>query len=152
MSTPFASQVEKMIPIPFDLPNEVTIKKLPGRHLEKAKNAFLASLVAGVQERGGAQVQKEMQDLWNDPKAAEQVEQIKADPLNGYDKYVLIEHGLVTWTYRQQVSAESIGDLDEDMVDWLAREILKLTKPKLFLSADEQMELEKNDYAPLPTH
>lgn len=151
MSTPFASQVEKTLEIPFDLPHEVTIKKLPGRHLQKAKDVFLAGLVEGVQSRGGAKVQKEMQELWHDPDSKKTIEKIQADPLNGYDRYTIVEHGLVRWTYREPVSLESINDLDDEAVDWLAREILRLTKPKLFQTAEEQEEAEKNDYAPLLT-
>jgi hypothetical protein len=146
----FASRTVKTIPIPFDPPHEVTIQKLAGRHLAKAKNAFLASLFDGVRDRGGAAVQKEMQALFgNDDKAKKaeaeaEVEKVKADPLNGYDKHTLISCGVKSWTYEAPIDEGAINDLDEEAVDFFAREIMLLTKPSLFQTAQDAEDAQKN--------
>lgn len=131
----FASRTTITVDLPFDPPHHVVVQKLAGRHLEKARSAFLTQLMLGVQERGGAAVQKELMELFADRSAAKQVEQVKSDPLNGFDKYSLVRYGVKAWSYPEPVTPEAIEDLDEDAVDFLAAEILKLSKPGLFQTA-----------------
>ena len=103
---PFASRTQKTIDIPFDLPNTVTIRKLAGRHLGRANQEFLNTLIAAVHARGGAKVQKDLEELFaKDPKkAANDIGEVKADPLNGYDKYFICAKGIVAWTYAESLS------------------------------------------------
>jgi hypothetical protein len=143
----------------------VTIRKLAGRHLERARNAFMADLFHGVQERGGAAVQKDLQLLFAPDKDSaasamqEQVEKLKSDPLNGLDPYVVAQGGIVAWTYPESLAVElvadekgnqvprvrAIDDLDEDAVQWFATEIMRLTKPSLFQTKAEVEAERKND-------
>jgi len=163
MASPFASRVVVTLPIPFDLPHEVTIRKLAGRHLERARNAFMTGLFLDVQARGGAAVQKDMQTLFkkDDEDAdavAEKVKAAEADPLNGFDTYVLAQGGIVAWSYPESLMPErtvegdsilmrvrAIDDLDEDAVRWFATEIMRLTKPSLFQTKAEAEADRKND-------
>jgi len=163
MASPFASRVVVTMPIPFDLPNEVTIRKLAGRHLERARNAFMTGLFLDVQARGGAAVQKDMQTLFkkDDEDAdavAEKVKAAEADPLNGFDTYVLAQGGIVAWSYPESLMPErtvegdsilmrvrAIDDLDEDAVRWFATEVMRLTKPSLFQTKAEAEADRKND-------
>jgi len=163
MASPFASRVVVTLPIPFDLPHEVTIRKLAGRHLERARNAFMTGLFLDVQARGGAAVQKDMQTLFkkDDEDAdavAEKVKAAEADPLNGFDTYVLAQGGIVAWSYPESLMPErtvegdsilmrvrAIDDLDEDAVRWFATEIMRLTKPSLFQTKSEAEADRKND-------
>ena len=185
MGSIFASRTQVTIPIPFDSPNEVTIQKLTGRQLGKAQQAFFNELIAGVQERGGAKVQKDIQTLFEKDKTSVDVEvaKVQADPLNGYDPYVLILYGVKAWTYPESLKPVMVVDeeserlveavkavaafldnkgliadaidkvmsvakvmrwripaveaLDAEAVDFFAREVLKLTKPSLFLNTEE---------------
>jgi len=150
----FASRTTLTLDIPFDLPHTVTIQKLAGRHLAKAHQAYMAGLFSEVQERGGAKVQKDMQQLFGgdaeqtDEEKAEaktQIEKVKNDPLNGYDKYTLVQAGVKAWSYDVKVSPEAIDDLDDDAVTFFATEIMRVTKPALFLSKDEREAERKND-------
>ena len=163
MASPFASRVVVTLPIPFDLPHEVTIRKLAGRHLERARNAFMTGLFLDVQARGGAAVQKDMQTLFkkDDEDAdavAEKVKAAEADPLNGFDTYVLAQGGIVAWSYPESLMPErtvegdsilmrvrAIDDLDEDAVRWFATEVMRLTKPSLFQTKAEAEADRKND-------
>ena len=160
MASPFASRVVVTLPIPFDAPHEVTIRKLAGRHLERARNAFMTDLFLDVQARGGASVQKDMQQLFEkDAKdVAEKIEKQKADPLNGFDPYVIAQGGIVAWSYPESLAVElvtdekgnriprvaAIDDLDEDAVQWFATEIMRLTKPALFQTDEEAEAARKN--------
>jgi len=163
MASPFASRVVVTIPIPFDPPHEVTLRKLAGRHLERARNAFMTGLFLDVQARGGAAVQKDMQTLFvkDAPNKAEveaEVQKVAADPLNGYDSYVLAQGGIVAWSYPESLMPErtvegdsilmrvqAIDDLDEDAIRFFATEIMRLTKPALFQTEAEVKAERKND-------
>lgn len=166
MASPFASRVRVTLAIPFDPPNEVTIQKLSGRHLERARNVFMTGLFLDVQARGGAAVQKDMQTLFkkDDPAAAkeaeEQVKKVQANPLNGFDPYVIAQAGIVSWTYPESLTPErvvtdtagstemrvqALDDLDEDALNWFATEIMRITKPSLFQTPEEEAAERKND-------
>ena len=164
MASPFASRVTVTIPIPFDPPHEVTIRKLAGRHLERARNAFMTSLFLDVQARGGAAVQKDMQTLFvkDAPNKAEveaEMHKVAADPLNGYDPYVIAQGGIVAWTYPESLAVElvtdekgnriprvtAIDDLDEEAIRFFATEVMRLTKPSLFQTPAEVEAERKND-------
>lgn len=160
----FASRTTKTIEIPFDPPHTVTIQKLSGRHLVRAHETFFNELVAGVQARGGARVQKELQDLWatdkDDTKKA--IEAVQADPLNGYDKYALLYGGIKSWSYPESLERvpvqelneagqlvtvmriPAIDDLDDEAVAFFATEIMRLTKPSLFQTEEEAKAEQKN--------
>jgi hypothetical protein len=148
----FASRITKTIPIPFDPPHEVTLQKLAGRHLGKAHDAFLADLYQGVRDRGGSAVQKDMQALFEGDKKADAeaaVAKVQADPLNGYDPYVLVRHGVKGWSYDTPLSPEAIEDLDDEAVTFFATEIMRLTKPALFQTEEAAKAAQKEtDAAP----
>lgn len=143
----FASRTTKEIDIPFDPPHTATIQKLTGRQLGKAQQAFFNELIADMQQRGGAKVQKDIQSLYEtDPsKMAEEVKKAKANPLNGFDPYLLIAAGVKKWSYTdRECGPEAFEDLDAESVEFFAREVLRLTKPSLFLTADEAKAEQKN--------
>lgn len=131
----FASRTQQTVPIPFDEPHTVTIRKLAGRHLQAAREASQAAAVAAVARMGGAAFQRELQAAGgNDPAAVVAlVAAQQADPLNGLDRYVVLAKGIVAWTYVDEagaplpVSAAAIDDLDEQAADFLARAIVALS-------------------------
>lgn len=125
----------------------------------------MATLFMDVQARGGAAVQKDMQQLFAKDKDAgertaidEEVKKQAADPLNGYDPYVVAQHGIVSWSYPEPLTVDldtddrgnrvprvrAIDDLDEDAVRWFATEIMRLTKPALFQTDAEAAADRKN--------
>ena len=74
----------------------------------------------------------------------EQQQIVNRDPVQGYDQAVLCQHGILSWSYDVKPSREAVDDLDEDTRYALAREILKLSRPKLFQSADDAEAARKN--------
>ncbi len=159
----FASDTTKTLEIPFDPPHTVTIRKLTGKKLVKAQKAFFNELIAEVQSRGGAKVQKDIEQLFDkSAKTEAEIAKVKADPLNGYDKHALIAAGVVAWSYPRGLEpvavteqtadgrevtvmiVPAIDDLDDEAVAFFATEVLRLTKPSLFLSAEEAKAEQKN--------
>lgn len=154
----FASRTTKTIEILFDPPHVVTIVKLAGRHLERASQENTFGAVDTLKRLGGPAFQKELASVGDPEAQAAAVKKRQADPLNAYDPYVLLRFGIKAWTYDESlvpvnVIEESgvsvsriaaIEDLDEEAVDFLAREILRLSKPSLFVDADAAAVAEKN--------
>jgi hypothetical protein len=82
---------------------------------------------------------------------AAKVKAAEADPLNGFDPYVVAQGGIVAWSYPESLAVDlvtddkgnriprvqAIDDLDEDAIRFFATEIMRLTKPDLFKTKDE---------------
>lgn len=165
----FASRTVNTIPIPFDPPNTVTIKKLSGGHIERAQKNFFNGLVGDIQARGGASVQRDIETLFkkeptDDAKETLNVavEEVKKDPMNGYDKATLVRYGVSAWTYPESLvpvpviekdergrdvtvmRVPALDDLTDEALDFFAEQVLRLTRPQLFQSKDDQDAEQKN--------
>jgi len=143
----FASQTTSdPIPIPFDPPHTVTVRKLTGRELERAQQAHMIGIVSGSARTWAARFSAMAKT--GDPKAME----LLNDPLLGYDREAVIRSGLVAWSYSQPIAAvppsektpDAIADLDDEAMDFIAREIMRRTKPSLFQTDAEREEARKN--------
>lgn len=134
----FSSETTVTIPVPFDAPHTVTLQKLTGRDLERAQAAHLEDLIAGRSPRGLARVFRRVLD---GAPQADAMAQHQPDPLEGYDRLSLVRGGLKAWSYDKEIVGV-IADLDDEALEFFATEILKLTKPGLFLT-DEEREAKK---------
>lgn len=56
----------------------------------------------------------------------------------------VVRAGLKTWTVDAPVTPETIDDLDGEALNHFATEIMRLTKPELFQTAEEQEAAQKN--------
>ena len=145
MASPFASlTTSDPIPLPFDEGQWIKVRKLTGQEHEAAQ---LAHRVAFVRNDKWAGVFRESLDKGLD---ATRIQRALADPLTGYDRIALVRAGLVAWSYERPIKPQTdpaddaIADLDDDALEFIAREVLKRTKPGLFLSKDEQEHERKN--------
>jgi hypothetical protein len=142
MSSPFASHTTSdPIPLPFDPPHTVTVRKLTGREIEAAAAAHRGQFASNNPRRWPTLLKRALEHGAADP----EVTRALADPLLGYDRYALVRSGLVAWSYPQAVkpllvatgttaavTLDAIEDLDDEAVDFIATEVLRLTKPRLF--------------------
>lgn len=148
MASPFASLVvSERIPLPFDEGQWIVVRKLTGRQHEQAQTAHRAGFVAGDKWAGFFRA-----TAGTGPNSKE-VQRVLADPLTGYDRYELVRLGLVAWSYDRPIAPvkvdgqpdqNAIEDLDDDAVDFIAREVLKLTKPSLFVEPADAEEEKKS--------
>lgn len=131
----FASQTQDTIPIPFDAPHTVTIQKLTGRAIELSAEKHYDDFIAGRRPRGWpALFQRAMVDgLATAQDAAKAIR----DPLAGYDRLSIAQHGVTAWSYPRPVTPAAIADLDDEALEWMAVEVMKLTKPALFQTVEE---------------
>jgi len=154
MGSPFASQTQsEPIPLPFDPPHWVIVRKLTGREIEDAADAHRGQVASGSARAWPATLRRMLEKGASDPEVLKAV----ADPLLGYDRYKLVRSGIVSWSYPLPVKrtetiatgttvvtvVDAVEDLDDEAVDFIAREVLKLTKPGAFLATREEGEAEK---------
>lgn len=139
----FTSRVTKVLDVPNDAPNTITIRKLAPKALDAATKERQRQVIATFREMGGA---KGLAELKGDakPKGDDEKpdEPAKVDPMGPYDEVTLIIKGVTGWTSTEspfdgQVTTEQAEDLDEETRDWLANEILQLAKPSLYRTDDE---------------
>jgi hypothetical protein len=148
MGSPFASHTQSTVPLPCDPPHTITIRKLTGREIEQAQEAHRSNLGS---PRSWAATFRRMLEKGSatDPDVLQAIR----DPLTGYDRYALVRAGLVAWSYPQALKftpsdkvdgkVDAIEDLDDEALDFIATEVLRLTKPQLFMTSAEDAEVEK---------
>lgn len=162
MGSIFASQTQQTISISFDPPNTVTIRRLTGREVEAAQEAHRSSFTTGSARSWAAAFRRMLEHGASDTEVLKAI----ADPLTGYDRYALVRSGLVAWSYPQSVTpvaakdavpadgkkpaqaavpaADAVDDLDDEAVDFIATEVLRITKPLLFQTKEDAEADKKN--------
>lgn len=154
----FASQTQSdPIPIPFDPPHTVTVRKLTGREIEAAQRGHATSVAEGDARTWSARFRRILEGSVSDRVA---IEQAITDPLTGFDRFALLV-GVVAWSYphplrhkpgrtvpattaaAQPPAIDPIDDLDDEAVDFFATEVLRRTKPALFLATPADADAEK---------
>lgn len=146
----FAHDVQATDPVPQDPPHTFTYRKLTGRELETAQadHLRLTMSTAGYTPRIWALSFRHVLSQGVAPVDEAKMAAALADPLLGYERYALVKAGLVGWSYTSgPPKPERIDDLDDEAVELMARAILKLSKPGLFLTAEEREAAKKNGSA-----
>lgn len=145
----FASRITKNVEIQDgDDVVIVTVQKLSGRSLQKAKEAKSAAQLSAL--RGAS---KEMLAMFRSPELEAAAAQIAAKRgaeasdskareqarYDQFDRECVLNAGIVRWSCEDKIklSPEAIGDLDEDAAQRLHAEILTLSLPPLDPSAIE---------------
>jgi hypothetical protein len=151
----FASQTKQTIALPFALPHTITIRKLTGREYEGAQQAAINIFQLGeARPRGFSAALRKL--LVKDATTTEQeVQQALRDPLTGFDRYAVIEKGLVAWTFEtdgKPTPLDQVADLDDEAAEFIAVEIMRLTKPALFQTEDEREAASKNGIGASSSH
>lgn len=166
----FTSKNQKTLEVPGTDPVRViTIRQVSPKHLEEANRirqregkSELRELFEGLGEGVTQLVESAIKERAKAEEAAPAKPSDPAaviatldapDPLAGFDKATLIARGVVSWTFEEMAWPTAIehdqrvaiaNDMAEDTRDWLAREILRWTKPTLFLTEAEKEAARKN--------
>jgi len=122
----------------------VTIRELTPRRLREAKDVAtrdnLERNQLNLAAMGGAEFYRQVHDLAD----AKPKQDVKSDPLDDYDIETMLRYGIVSWSDDAPVTPEAIGEIREENLRELATALLKMSKPSLFKSADEQDADRKN--------
>jgi hypothetical protein len=163
----FASETAVTIPMQGDDGQTITIRALTGRELEEATFAHMTSMVGGHSHRGWSGAFKRIIAGVATPADAQQA---LNDPLGAYDRIVVVRAGLVSWSYPKLIAVppetngnaasvagvvatnrqQAINDLLDDPLEFIAREIMRLTKPALFLATEDVEAAQKKLSGPAP--
>jgi hypothetical protein len=149
------------IPAPGVAGQWIQVRALTGRECDAAREAHASGVSSGGARLWATKFRRMLEGSVTD-KA--QIDQAIADPLTGYDRFVVAASGLVAWsasvplvatldaklTEKQQRDAHYAvrlaaveGLLDEE-VDFIATEVLRRTKPALFQTVEEQQAEKKS--------
>jgi hypothetical protein len=122
----------------------VTIRKLSGNSLGKAKDARTADKLSSIRTAS-----KDLLAFWKDASVeavaeklaerqkAEQDATSKAEARYAeYDRLTVLQAGIVRWSSDVKVTPDTVADLDEETADKLHRAILDLSLPALDPEAD----------------
>lgn len=150
----FTSRVTETVEVPGLV---VTVRKLAPRHLHAAAQANQFEAIKNFKAMGGAAFMQELKKLTAAPDdhgereqkgdvIAQAAAESAKDPLSGFDRQALLEKGIVSWQGDDAppLSSEAIEDLDDDAQVAIATRILKLSKPSLFRTDEEQEAVRKN--------
>lgn len=140
----FTSLVSETLPVPGGSAHTVTIRKLAPKHLAEARKVAQQAAVADMQQMRAA-LGAAFDDALKAADTSGAASAAKAvDPLLAYDRVTLMQHGVTAWTLAQPLGREAFEDLDDDAQDWLAGAILRLSKPSLYQTPEQQAEAQGN--------
>ena len=124
----FASQVRKTLTeVPGLEGQSVEIRKLGWKALDKAAEARTFSGIDMMRRIGPGGLLAELNAAGGEEKVRETA---SADPYLRYDRGVLVSRGIVSWSMSQSITQEQIDDLDEDTIEYIARQVYELSRPK----------------------
>ena len=102
----------------LDIPHEegewVEIRLLSGRQLRKVRKAKFREVAQNARDMGG-EVMKAIAGV-----DRSELKKAEEDPLVEYDMDALLEAGIVSWSYDEEVSSETIGELDPETEQFVA--------------------------------
>jgi hypothetical protein len=134
--------------VPFEDGAVFVIRRLTGVELEKAQAAHLKSFVNGRSPRGWSGA---LTRILNGAGVPSDLDAVKADPLAGFDRLAVAKFGIVSLNDEAVPPAIEATDphladgFTDEALEFVAREVIRLTKPNLFLTPEQQTDARKND-------
>lgn len=134
----FAKQVTKDVEVGSEI---VTIRKLSGVSLQKAREAKRVEQVQNMREIGAEMIrafreEREKAAAATRPDALpipakeptiEELQKARKESFTEYDRNTVLVAGIARWTAKVPVNPENIADLDEETAQLLHNEILDLS-------------------------
>lgn len=127
----FASKVTKEVVL--DGGERVVIRKLNHAALDRAREVRSSAGAKSLRDFGGEILKVMRSEEFSQLKQArdESPEAAKAGRYAAFDRNVVLQAGIVSWTAEVKLSAEAIDDLDEPSAQKLHEEIVDLSLPPL---------------------
>jgi hypothetical protein len=133
----FAKQITKDVQVGEET---VTIRKLSGKSLQKARESKRSETVQNMRDLGAEMIRafREEREKLKEVKAEalpipakeptkEELEKARKESFNEYDRDTVLVQGIARWTAKVPVNPENIADLDEETAVLLHNEILDLS-------------------------
>jgi len=119
--------ITRIVPIPHEPGQVLTIKRLAPGQLRLAAEAHTDKSLATFRRMGGAAFLAELKamgDMGDKKEAA-------VDPLEGHDADTLIQNGLIGWSYNVEFTPEHVALLDDATAAFAAQSVLDYAKNRL---------------------
>lgn len=125
----FASKITKVVTLPMDETVTVTIRKLSWLQRKEARKASVNASARDLAAMGGAETIAALSKTFETGEAKKDEAPADVDPLALYDQLTVLKAGIAAWSVSDKVTPDMVADLDEDVAEFLAREILALSLP-----------------------
>jgi len=128
--------ITKIVPIPHEHGQTITIRRLSPRQLRDIAQASTDKHLAHFRRMGGAQFMAELNAINPGKKGADDTgdtgEPPKVvDPLDGHDADLLVAEGLMGWSYDVPFTPEHVERLDDVTAPWVAQTVYDYAKNRL---------------------
>jgi hypothetical protein len=141
----FASRIVKEVTVPnsgqFTATGSdvvVVCRRLSWKELEAAGREGTKGAFERMNDVGGVKAVKELRDLIESARTSDALQKVvRAQRAGSYDRALLLQKGVASWTATVELTAEALADLDTATADLLAEAIVDLSDPP--------QEQEKND-------
>ena len=151
----FTNRVTRTVPVPVDPDHTITIRQLSPKHLRAALAAKAADDMAQARalvQSAGRESIAAMKDLLpasgeenKNAAPARRGDRSKAAGPADYDRQTLLVSAITSWTYEEALTPETIEEIDDDTQTYLVEQVLRLSKPSLFQTAEEMEADRGND-------
>ncbi len=147
----FASLHTLVVHPPADPEASITIQRLTGKSVEMAQAEHMRQTQAGFTGRGWASMF--LRRILAGIGTEEDLDKITTDPLVGFDRLSVVKLGVKAWSFEvdgkpKPVNADAIADIDDETLEYLAVEIMRLTRPALFQTVEQLEAARKNASRP----
>ena len=96
------------------------------RELAEARESRSKKVISKATEMGPEM----MKNLPTGVEAKEAVKKADKDPLNEYDIDMILEKGIIGWSYEEKVTPKNIGFLDEETALFVAKALVPKIRSK----------------------
>jgi len=114
----------KRVEIPHEEGQWMIFRQLSWREREKASEARTDAVMARVKGMG-VDLMREIRGNEDRP----EVQAVLADPSMSYDKALVLQFGIVDWSYDGKPTPGAIDSLDDVTAEWAFREIIAFSSP-----------------------
>lgn len=115
------------VAVPHEEGVEFTLRSLGHKVLRNAAKAYLKDITKDIADIDISKLRDAIKtgDLDQDVGGKSDT-----DSDYGYDPDMVLEAGIVSWTYEQAVNPQTIGELDQTTADWAFRQIIDMSRRK----------------------
>lgn len=116
------------VPVPHEADQSFVFRSLGHKLLRKANKQYLNEIAKDIADIDIAKLRDAISDGDLD-------REVGGDSSGSsdyaYDRDMILEAGIVSWTYGEAVSPEALENLDEETAEWAFRQIVDMSRRKV---------------------
>jgi len=116
---------QKVVAIPHEDGESVEIKALSWKKLMTAQRVQQSAGISFMKEIG-PELMEAMRS--GDAKTVKNIEAVQEASISNYDRFTLLQKGIISWTYEAELNDENLEELDEKTAAVLASAIFHFSR------------------------